>query len=155
MPRMGLTRQRVVAEAGAVADEAGLDRLVLAAVAKRLGVTLPGLYKHIDSLDGLRRDLAVLGVRDLTEVMAAAAVGKSGRAALQASRRLTAGTPPSIQACARPVSARPTPATPSTPPPARSPSTSSSLPCTDTSSAAPMPWTRSAASASCCTASPA
>ena len=83
MPRMGLTRQRVVAEAGAVADEAGLDRLVLAAVAKRLGVTLPGLYKHIDSLDGLRRDLAVLGVRDLTEVMAAAAVGKSGRAALQ------------------------------------------------------------------------
>ena len=41
MPRMGLNRQRVVAQAAAVADEAGLDRLTLSAVAKRLGVSLP------------------------------------------------------------------------------------------------------------------
>jgi AcrR family transcriptional regulator len=84
MPRMGLTRQRVVAEAAAVADEVGLDRLALATVAKRLGVSLPGLYKHIDSLDGLKRDLAVLGVRELTAAMSAAAVGRSGREALHA-----------------------------------------------------------------------
>ena len=84
MPRMGLTRQRVVAEAAAVADETGLDRLTLAAVAKRLGVSLPGLYKHIDSLDGLRRDLAILGVQELTAAMSAAAVGRSGRDALHA-----------------------------------------------------------------------
>jgi AcrR family transcriptional regulator len=84
MPRMGLTRDRVVAEAGAVADEVGLDRLTLASVAKRLGVSLPGLYKHIDSLDGLKRDLAVLGVRELTTVMARAASGRAGRDALHA-----------------------------------------------------------------------
>ncbi len=84
MPRIGLSRQRVVAEAAAVADEAGLDRLTLAAVARRLGISLPGLYKHIDSLDGLRRDLAVLGVRELTAAMAGAAVGRSGRDALHA-----------------------------------------------------------------------
>ncbi len=84
MPRMGLNRQRVVAEAAAVADEAGLDRLTLAAVAKRLGVSLPGLYKHINSLDGLKRDLAVLGVRELTAAMARSAVGRSGRDALHA-----------------------------------------------------------------------
>ncbi len=82
MPRMGLNHDRVVAEAAAVADEAGLDRLALAAVARRLGVSLPGLYKHIDSLDGLKRDLAVLGVRELTAAMSAAAVGRSGRDAL-------------------------------------------------------------------------
>ena len=82
MPRMGLNHDRVVAEAATVADEVGLDRLALATVARRLGVSLPGLYKHIDSLDGLRRDLAVLGVRELTAAMSAAAVGRSGRDAL-------------------------------------------------------------------------
>jgi AcrR family transcriptional regulator len=84
MPRMGLTHQRVVEEAAQVTDEVGLDRLTLAAVAKRLGVSLPGLYKHIDSLDSLKRDLAVLGVRELTAAMSAAAVGRSGRDALYA-----------------------------------------------------------------------
>jgi AcrR family transcriptional regulator len=87
MPRMGVTHQRVVAEAAVVADEVGLDGLTLAAVAKRLGISLPGLYKHIGSLDSLKRDLAVLGARDLTAVMSAAAVGRSGRDALQAVAR--------------------------------------------------------------------
>jgi AcrR family transcriptional regulator len=81
---MGLNRERVIAEAAAVADDVGLERLTLAAVAKRLGVSLPGLYKHIDGLDGLRRDLAVRGVRELTAVMTAAAVCRSGRDALHA-----------------------------------------------------------------------
>lgn len=87
MPRMGLTHQRVVAQAAEVADEAGLDRLTLAAIAKRLGVSLPGLYKHIDSLDSVKRDLAVLGVQELTAAMSAAAVGRSGRDALHAIAR--------------------------------------------------------------------
>ncbi len=87
MPRRGLSRDRIVAEAAVVADEVGLDRLTLATVAKRLNVSLPGLYKHIDSLDGLRRDLAVLGVRELTAAMSAAAVGRSGRDALHAIAR--------------------------------------------------------------------
>ena len=84
MPRMGLTPDRVVAEAALVADAVGLDQLTLASVAKRLGVSLPGLYKHIDGLDGLRRDLAVLGVREVTAAMATAAAGRAGRDALVA-----------------------------------------------------------------------
>ena len=84
MPRMGLTHGRVVAEAAVVADEVGLDRLTLASIAKRLGISLPGLYKHIESLDSLKRDLAVLGVHELTTVMSAAAAGRSGREALHA-----------------------------------------------------------------------
>ncbi|HEY1487898.1 MAG TPA: TetR-like C-terminal domain-containing protein [Micromonosporaceae bacterium] len=81
---MGLTTDRVVAEAAVVADEVGLERLTLASVAKRLGVSLPGLYKHIENMDGLRRDLAVLGVRELTTAMSAAAAGRAGRDALHA-----------------------------------------------------------------------
>ncbi len=84
MPRVGLTHRRVVAEAATVADEAGLDRLALATVAKRLGVSLPGLYKYIESLDAVKRDLAVLGVTELTAAMSTAAVGRSGRDALAA-----------------------------------------------------------------------
>ena len=84
MARAGLTPTRVIAEAAAVADEVGLDRLTLAAVAARLGVTLPSLYKHVNGLDALRRELALLGLHELTAELSAAAVGRAGRDALQA-----------------------------------------------------------------------
>lgn len=67
-----------------MADEVGLDRLTLATVARRFGVSLPSLYKHIGGLDALRGDLALLGVRELTAAISSAAVGRSGRAALHA-----------------------------------------------------------------------
>ena len=84
MPRAGVTRERIVAEAARIADDIGLERLTLVAVAKGFGVSLPSLYKHIESLEGLRRDLALLGLRQLTAALAAAAVGKAGRDALHA-----------------------------------------------------------------------
>lgn len=83
MPRPGLTHARVVAEAAIVADEQGLERLTLAAVAHRLGVSLPALYKHVRGVEGLQRDLAVLGVRELTVLLSLAAAGRAGRNALQ------------------------------------------------------------------------
>jgi AcrR family transcriptional regulator len=84
MPRAGLSHQRVVADAAAVADEFGLEQLTLAAVADRFGVTVPSLYKHISGLEALKRDLAVMGVRELTVAMSTAAVGRAGRDALHA-----------------------------------------------------------------------
>jgi len=60
MPRAGLNRERIAAQAAVVADEMGFDRLTLAAVAVRCGVSLPGLYKHVDGLEAVRRDVAVL-----------------------------------------------------------------------------------------------
>ena len=84
MPRAGLSRPAVVTAAAELADEAGWERLTLAALAARLGVRLPSLYKHIDSLDGLRRDVAVLAVTQLGAVMSAAAIGRAGGEALRA-----------------------------------------------------------------------
>ena len=84
MPRGRLTAERVIAEAAAVADEAGLDRLTLAAVAQRCGVSLPGLYKHVGGLDEVRRGIAVLAVRELTSAGARAAAGVTGADALRA-----------------------------------------------------------------------
>jgi len=82
MPRAGLTRQRVVAEAGVLADESGLARLTMAELAQRLGVRLPSLYKHVDGMDGLQRDLAISAKTELAEVLARSAVGKSREQAI-------------------------------------------------------------------------
>ncbi len=84
MPRAGVTHERVVAEAAVLSDEVGLERLTLAAIAQRFGVTLPSLYKHVAGLDALKRDLAVLGVRELTAALSAAAVGRARSDALHA-----------------------------------------------------------------------
>ena len=84
MPRAGLTAAKIIAEAATVADEVGLDRLTLAAVAERCGVSLPGLYKHVDGMEQVRRGIALLGVRELTAALARAAVGVTGRQALHA-----------------------------------------------------------------------
>jgi AcrR family transcriptional regulator len=91
MPKAGLTREKVVEQAAAAADEAGLDGLTLVAVAQRCGISLPGLYKHVSGLDAVKRDIAVLAVRELTGVLAVAAVGVTGREALTESARAYRG----------------------------------------------------------------
>lgn len=84
MPRAGLSEQVVVSEAAVIADEVGLDRLTLAAVAARFDVRQPSLYKHVDGLEALRRHVALLGLRELAAGLGRAAVGRSGPDALRA-----------------------------------------------------------------------
>lgn len=84
---VGIDRARVVAVAAELADAQGLEHLTLAGVAARLGVRLPSLYNHIQGLSGLRRELALLGLRGLAEQIGRAAVGKAGEAAVLALAR--------------------------------------------------------------------
>ena len=84
MPRVGLTTERIVLEGADLADALGLERLTLAAIAERVGVAQPSLYKHIPGLDALRRELAVLGLRELTERLLQATAGKACHDALRA-----------------------------------------------------------------------
>jgi AcrR family transcriptional regulator len=81
---VGIDRARVVEVAAALADEVGLEALTLAQVAARLGVKLPSLYNHVDGLAGLRRELALLGLRQLLARMSSAAIGKAEDAAVLA-----------------------------------------------------------------------
>jgi AcrR family transcriptional regulator len=83
MPRVGLTRERVIEHAAAVADEVGLDNLTLAAVAQRCGVSLPGLYKHVEGLDAVKRDISLIAIRELTATLAAGTAGVASRDALR------------------------------------------------------------------------
>lgn len=72
MPRAGLSREVVVAEAARVADELGYDKLTLAAIAQRFDVAVPSLYKHVPGLQALRRELAVLAIRELEDALRSA-----------------------------------------------------------------------------------
>lgn len=76
MPRVGLTQDRVIEEAERIADEIGLSRLTLAAVADRFGVRQPSLYKHIEGMDGLQRSISIRAKHELANVLARAAVGR-------------------------------------------------------------------------------
>lgn len=116
MPSGGLSHQRVVAEAAAVADEFGLEQLTLAAVADRFGVTVPSLYKHINGLEALKRDLAVVAVRELTVAMSTAAVGRAGRDALHAIANAIRDYAHSHPGLTPPASAARVPKTPSSSP---------------------------------------
>ena len=82
--RAGLDRAAVVGAAAALADEEGLDELTLAKLAERLGVRTPSLYNHIDGLPGLRRDIHLLGARELAARLGRAAIGKAGDEAVLA-----------------------------------------------------------------------
>jgi len=77
VPRAGLNTDRVVAEAMDLADEVGLDQLTLAALAVRLGVRQPSLYKHVASLDALHRLISMRGKTEVAEVLSQAAIGRA------------------------------------------------------------------------------
>ena len=84
MPRKGLDEGRVVDAAVVIADTDGLEAVTLARLAAELGVRAPSLYNHIDGRDGLRRGVALRGLRELTDALRDAAVGRSGPDALAA-----------------------------------------------------------------------
>jgi AcrR family transcriptional regulator len=77
VPRAGLTETRVIEEAERILDEVGLTSLTLAALAKRLKVRQPSLYKHIAGMDGLQRSIALRAKNELAGVLGRAAVGRA------------------------------------------------------------------------------
>jgi AcrR family transcriptional regulator len=76
-PRVGLNRQAVVEAAASLADEGGLEVVTLTALASRLGVRTPSLYNHIAGLEGLRRELTLMGLHEVGRRLARAAMGKA------------------------------------------------------------------------------
>lgn len=84
MARAGLSPRAVVDAAIAVVDADGPDALTLAAVAARTGVATPSLYKHVAGLGELRTLVSLRVLEEVGEVVNAAAVGRSGDAAVAA-----------------------------------------------------------------------
>lgn len=87
MPRAGLSHDVVVRLAVQVVDDGGsrgFAELTLAKVAAKAGVAAPSLYKHVGSLADLRREVALIAVRELTAAGTSATVGRAGADALHA-----------------------------------------------------------------------
>ena len=78
MPRSGLTRAAVVDAAAALADEIGFEQLTLLALARRLDVRSPSLFNHVEGLAGLRRELQLKGLAEMTDLVSRATSGLAG-----------------------------------------------------------------------------
>jgi AcrR family transcriptional regulator len=84
MPRAGLNTSEVVAAGAELADEAGIRSVSLAALAGRLGVKAPALYKHVAGIGDLRHRIATLAMTELGDALRDALQGKSGADAIGA-----------------------------------------------------------------------
>ena len=82
--RVGLDRGAVVRAAAGLADAAGGKEVTLADLAAHLGVRTPSLYNHVTGQEGLRRELALLGTRELGARLGRAAIGRAADDALLA-----------------------------------------------------------------------
>lgn len=87
MPRAGLDPAVVVAAGAALADEVGFATLTMGALAERVGVRTPSLYKHIAGQDDLNRRIAALALTQAADAIGAAVQGCAGREALGAAAR--------------------------------------------------------------------
>ncbi|MGK5679808.1 TetR/AcrR family transcriptional regulator [Actinoplanes sp. URMC 104] len=87
MPRAGLDPAAVVGAAAGLADEVGLANVTMGALAERLGVRAPSLYKHIESQADLTRRIAVLAATEMGDALRDALQGLAGRDALAAAAR--------------------------------------------------------------------
>jgi AcrR family transcriptional regulator len=75
--RPGLSPDVVLAEAAKLADENGFEQLSLAELADRFHIKPPSLYNHIESLDSLKRGLAIMALRELADSLGKASIGRA------------------------------------------------------------------------------
>jgi AcrR family transcriptional regulator len=79
-----LDKATLVRAAADVADRDGWSGLTLSRVAEQVDRHVSSLYTHVDGLDDLRREIALLALDELAEQVWRAALGRSGGDALGA-----------------------------------------------------------------------
>lgn len=77
LKRPGLTATLVLEEAAKLADAKGCDQFSLAELADRFHIKPPSLYNHLESLEALKRGLAMMALRELADALGKAAIGLS------------------------------------------------------------------------------
>lgn len=82
MPRAGLSKDKIIAAAGRLADDEGFDSLTLAAVARLFDVRLPSLYGHVANVHELKKGVGLLALHSLAERTEEAVAGRAGKDAL-------------------------------------------------------------------------
>lgn len=77
-------REDVLVAAEAIVDRDGWASLTMTSLAAELGVKVPSLYNHVESLDALRGELQNRTMHDLGRALRDAAMGKAGADGLRA-----------------------------------------------------------------------
>ena len=86
-PRSGVGLDSAIEAAASIADHTGLDSVTLAAVATELGIKAPSLYNYFDGVQGLRRELTLLGLKLLGDTVSDACMGLAGDEAVRATAK--------------------------------------------------------------------
>lgn len=79
-----LDRDTVVRTAADIADREGWAAVTLSRVARELHRHVTSMYTHVDSLDALRRDVALLAATEMGDLLWSSALGRSRDDALAA-----------------------------------------------------------------------
>jgi AcrR family transcriptional regulator len=79
-----LDRATLVRVAADVADRDGWSNLTLSQVSKEVNRHVTSLYAHVDGLEALRREVALLALEELADVVWKAALGRTREDALTA-----------------------------------------------------------------------
>lgn len=84
MARAGLTVERLAQGGAELADEVGFEQLTGAALARKFNVRLASLYSHVQNLDALKSQIALLALQQLADAATEAIAGRAGKDALWA-----------------------------------------------------------------------
>ena len=82
--KAGLNKDIILKATAEIADEQGVASITLKALAEKLGVKSPSLYKHISGLEELNKELMLYGWRSLGKEVAKSAIGKAKDDAIKA-----------------------------------------------------------------------
>ncbi|GAA3629396.1 TetR/AcrR family transcriptional regulator [Streptomyces chitinivorans] len=80
----GLTVDRITRAAAALADEVGIEKVTISALAREFGVKDASFYSHVRNLQEIRTRVAILASGEMNECIATAIAGRSGGEALAA-----------------------------------------------------------------------
>ena len=83
MARKTLDKNAVICRAAQLANDVGLEKITLKALANDLNIQPPSLYNHIRGLDDLKKELMIYGWFQMEEKIIEAAAGVSGYEALE------------------------------------------------------------------------
>ncbi len=79
---VGLTVDRLTQDGADLADQVGLEKVTLSALARLYGVADASLYSHIKNIKDLRVRIALLAANELAERISTSIAGRSGKEAL-------------------------------------------------------------------------
>ncbi|GLW74862.1 transcriptional regulator [Kitasatospora phosalacinea] len=80
----GLTVDRITHAAAELADEVGIEKVSISALARSFGVKDASFYSHVKGLQEIRTRVAVLASGEMNECISSAIAGRSGGEALMA-----------------------------------------------------------------------